>query len=87
LTLGAVRDGGGYASVRGWSMAQRGIVCHATWVRQYTHRADLLRQLRQCVHDGVITLRVADTYDPAQAAEAHRRLEAGGTRGRLVLVF
>jgi NADPH:quinone reductase-like Zn-dependent oxidoreductase len=35
----------------------------------------------------VITLRVADTYDPAQAAEAHRRLEAGGTRGRLVLVF
>jgi len=87
LTLGAVRDGGGYASVRGWSMAQRGIVCHATWVRQYNHRADLLRQLRQCVHDGVITLRVADTYDPAQAAEAHRRLEAGGTRGRLVLVF
>jgi D-arabinose 1-dehydrogenase-like Zn-dependent alcohol dehydrogenase len=35
----------------------------------------------------VITLRVADTYDPAQASEAHRRLEAGGTRGRLVIVF
>ena len=87
LTLGAVRDGGGYATVRGWSLEQRGIVCHATWVRQYDHRADLLRQLRQDVHDGVITLRVAATYAPEQAAEAHRRLEAGGTRGRLVIVF
>ena len=36
---------------------------------------------------GVITLRVAATYSPEQAGEAHRRLEAGGTRGRLVLVF
>jgi NADPH2:quinone reductase len=87
LSIGAVRDGGGFATVRGWSMQERGIVCHATWVRQYDHRADLLRQLRQDVHDGVITLRVADTYAPAQAAEAHRRLEAGGTRGRLVIVF
>jgi NADPH:quinone reductase-like Zn-dependent oxidoreductase len=87
LSIGAVRDGGGFATVRGWSMAQRGIVCHATWVRQYDHRADLLRQLRQNVHDGVITLRVAATYAPEQAAEAHRRLEAGGTRGRLVIVF
>jgi NADPH:quinone reductase-like Zn-dependent oxidoreductase len=87
LSIGAVRDGGGFATVRGWSMDQRGIVCHATWVRQYDHRADLLRQLRQDVHDGVITLRVAATYAPEQAAEAHRRLEAGGTRGRLVIVF
>jgi NADPH:quinone reductase-like Zn-dependent oxidoreductase len=87
LSIGAVRDGGGFATVRGWSMEQRGIVCHATWVRQYDHRADFLRQLRQDVHDGVITLRVADTYAPEQAAEAHRRLEAGGTRGRLVIVF
>jgi NADPH:quinone reductase-like Zn-dependent oxidoreductase len=87
LSIGAVRDGGGFATVRGWSMEQRGIVCHATWVRQYDHRADLLRQLRQNVHDGVITLRVAATYAPEQAAQAHRRLEAGGTRGRLVIVF
>jgi NADPH:quinone reductase-like Zn-dependent oxidoreductase len=85
--MGAVRDGGGFATVRGWSMQERGIVCHATWVRQYNHRADVLRQLRQDVHKGLITLRVAATYAPEQAAEAHRRLEAGGTRGRLVLVF
>jgi NADPH2:quinone reductase len=85
--IGAVRDGGGFATVRGWSMQTRGIVCHATWVRQYNHRTDLLRQLRQDVHTGVITLRVAATYAPEQAGDAHRRLEAGGTRGRLVLVF
>jgi NADPH:quinone reductase-like Zn-dependent oxidoreductase len=47
----------------------------------------VLRQLRQDVHKGLITLRVAATYAPEQAAEAHRRLEAGGTRGRLVIVF
>lgn len=85
--LGAVRDGGGFATVRGWSMQERGIVCHATWVRQYNHRADALHQLRQNVHMGVITLRVAATFGLEQAGQAHRRLEAGGTRGRLVLVF
>ena len=36
---------------------------------------------------GSSTLRVAETYAPEQAAQAHRRLEAGGTRGRCVIVF
>jgi len=35
---------------------------------------------------GKLTLRVADTYPLAKAAQAHERLEAGGVRGRLVLV-
>ena len=35
----------------------------------------------------LLTLRVADTYPPEQASETHRRLEAGGTRGRLVIEF
>jgi NADPH:quinone reductase-like Zn-dependent oxidoreductase len=87
LAIGAVRDGGGFAAVRGWSMQERGVVCHVISVRRYNHRADLLRQLRQDVHQGVLTLRVAATYAPEQAGDAHRRLEAGGTRGRLVIVF
>jgi NADPH:quinone reductase len=32
-------------------------------------------------------LRVADVLPATAAAEAHRRLEAGGVRGRLVLQF
>jgi NADPH:quinone reductase-like Zn-dependent oxidoreductase len=37
------------------------------------------------VEDGTLTLRVAATFPPAEASAAHRRLEAKGTRGRLVL--
>lgn len=88
LAVGAVRDGGGFASVRGWGgNGERGIAFHRTSVRDYDHRADLLAQLRQHVEAGEITLRVAATYSPEDAAEAHRRLEAGGTRGRCVIVF
>jgi NADPH:quinone reductase-like Zn-dependent oxidoreductase len=36
---------------------------------------------------GVLTPRVATTLPAAEAADAHRRLEAGGLRGRLVLTF
>jgi NADPH:quinone reductase-like Zn-dependent oxidoreductase len=87
LAVGAVRDGGSFASVRGWSGNERGIAFHKTSVRDYNHRADLLDRLRRQAEDGRITLRVAATYPPEQAAQAHRRLEAKGTRGRLVLVW
>jgi len=87
LAVGAVRNGGGFASVRGWSGDERGIAFHRTSVRDYNHRADLLDRLRQLVEDGMITLRVAATFPAKQAAEAHRRLEAKGTRGRFVLVW
>jgi len=85
VAVGAVRDSGAFVSVRGWSGNERGIVFHITSVRNYNHRADLLTRLRQHVEEGRITLRVAATYPWEQAAEAHRRLEAKGTRGRLVL--
>jgi NADPH:quinone reductase-like Zn-dependent oxidoreductase len=88
LAVGAVRDGGEFASVRGWTgSGERGIRFHTTWVREYDNRADLLDGLRQQVEDGRVTLRVAATFSPENAAEAHRRLEAGGTRGRLVIEF
>ncbi len=88
LAVGAVRDGGAFASVRGWDGGDdRGIVFHRTMVRQYDHRVDLLDRLRQQTEEELITLRVAATYEPEDAGEAHRRLEAGGTRGRCVIVF
>lgn len=86
--VAAVKDGGGFASVRGWrGDGERDITFHVTWVREYDRRADLLDGLRQQVEAGAITLRVAATYTPEKAPEAHRRLEAGGTRGRCVITF
>tara|TARA_Y100000590_G_scaffold466342_1_gene641369 strand:- start:2711 stop:3649 length:939 start_codon:yes stop_codon:yes gene_type:complete len=88
LAVGAVRDGGTFASVRGWrGTGERDITFHRTSVRDYDHRSDLLDQLRDFAESGVITLRVAGTYNPEEASEAHRRLEARGTRGRCVIVF
>jgi NADPH:quinone reductase-like Zn-dependent oxidoreductase len=73
--------------VRGWAGFDRGITFHKTSVRDYNHRADLLDKLRQQVEAGRITLRVAATLPAEQAVEAHRRIEAKGVRGRLVLVW
>jgi NADPH:quinone reductase len=86
--LPAVRDGGGLAVVRTYSGdAERGITIHPVWVRGYAREQAKLDQLRQQVEDGVLTLRVAGTFPAEQAGEAHRKLEAGGTRGRLVIEF
>ncbi|MYD65979.1 MAG: NADP-dependent oxidoreductase [Chloroflexi bacterium] len=88
LVVAAVRDGGAYASVRGWGgTGERGIAFHRTMVMSYDHRADLLDRLREQAEDGTLTLRVAATYPPEEAAAAHARLEAGGTRGRCVITF
>ena len=56
-------------------------------VRQYAEQAGKLDGLREAVEKGVVTLRVAATFPAEEAAEAHRRLEAGGVRGRLILTF
>ena len=86
--LSAVRDGGGFASVRGWDgPSERGIVLHSTWVREYKLEQARLDGLRQLAEAGRLTPRVAATFAPEQAAEAHRLLEAGGVRGRMVIEF
>ena len=88
LVIPAVRDGGAFTSVRGFLGApQRDIRYTATLVRSYVQEWEKLDRLRQQVEDGTITLRLAQVYPPERAADAHRRLEAGGTRGRLVLEF
>ena len=50
-------------------------------------RTDWLREACELAERGVLALRVADTYPPEQAAAAHGRMEAGGLRGRAVIVF
>jgi len=86
--IAAVRNGGAFTSVRGFlGTPQRDIRFTATLVGSYAHEWELLDRLRQQVEAGDIMLRVADIYSPEQAAEAHRRLEAGGTRGRLIIAF
>jgi NADPH2:quinone reductase len=86
--LPAIKDGGGLATVRGWSgPSERGITVFPTMVSAYLTNQSALDDLREHVEKGVLTLRVADTFPPEDAAAAHRRLEGGGTRGRLVIVF
>ena len=50
-------------------------------------RTDWLEELRALAEAGLLALRVAATFPPEQAAEAHRLMEAGGLRGRAVIVF
>jgi NADPH2:quinone reductase len=84
----AVRDGGQIATVRGYrGEPQRGITVHPLMVHLYAREHAKLDRLRQQVDAGQLTLRVARTFPADQAAQAHRLLEAGGTRGRIILNF
>lgn len=87
--LGAVRDSGTMVVVRGWQPArpERGIAVRPVRVFERLTRTDWLEQLRELASDGTLTLRVAATYSPEQVAEAQLAMEAGGLRGRAVIVF
>jgi NADPH:quinone reductase len=88
VLLGAVRDGGRIATVRGHrGPEQRGITWHPVSVRDLAEDRGKLDALRVLAESGAVTLRVAETYRAERAPEAHARLAAGGTRGRLVLTF
>jgi NADPH:quinone reductase len=87
--LPAVRDGGGLAVVRGWDdpEPERAIRVHRVFVRTVLDRTDWLDELRRLAWAGRIALRVAGEYPPEDAAQAHRVMEAGGLRGRALIVF
>ncbi|MCD7444499.1 NADP-dependent oxidoreductase [Streptomyces lincolnensis] len=83
--LEGVRDGGVYvgaipgaypASVRGVRTTAIGVIADG----------ERLAELVRLVDEGVLTLRVAETYALDEASKAHARLAEGGVRGRLVLV-
>ncbi|RNL83307.1 quinone oxidoreductase family protein [Halostreptopolyspora alba] len=84
----AVADGGALATVRGWKgPAERGITVHPVLVVHGANDTAGLDRLARQVEDGVLSLRVARVLPAESAPEAHRLLEAGGVRGRVVLDF
>jgi NADPH:quinone reductase len=93
----AVRDGGGLLVVRGWDadntitplheVEERGIRVHPHVITPELQRTDLLEALREHSSAGRLKLRVARELPPEEAAKAHRLMEAGGLRGRAVIVF
>jgi NADPH2:quinone reductase len=86
--LGAIADGGGLATLRGWpGPSERGIALHPIASTAHAQNTELLDGIRQKVDEGVLTLRLGAILPASQASAAHRRLEAGGVRGRLVLDF
>jgi len=88
LLLPAIKDGGGLAAVRTWQGdTERGITVHPVWVSEYLTAQEKLDRLGRMVEEGLVALRVAQTFAPDQTGEAHRMLQAGGTRGRLVVQF
>jgi NADPH:quinone reductase len=88
LALPAVADGGGLVTLKGWTgPSERGIVIHPVSSFGSATNTALFDQLRSQAQNGILTLRVADVLPAAMAAEAQRRLAAGGVRGRLVLDF
>ena len=84
----AVKDGGSFTSVRGFKgEPQRDIDFTATWVTAYDCKKDKLETLCKQAESGALTLRVADSVKMENAPEAHKKLEAGGTRGRKIIEF
>jgi NADPH:quinone reductase-like Zn-dependent oxidoreductase len=86
--VGAVRDGGHVAAVRAFEgEPERGINLHQVRVSDYARNQAALQRLADMVASGQLTLRVAQTFPPSGAAEAQQKLDAGGVRGRLLIVF
>ncbi|MDX3239691.1 NADP-dependent oxidoreductase [Streptomyces sp. ME03-5709C] len=91
----AVRDGGVIVTVLGEGtralspdeMRRRSLRVRMAFVPDYLGDRRRLDDLREQTEAGKLTLRVARTFAPEDASEAHRLLEAGGVRGRLVLEF
>lgn len=89
-----VRTGGVVATAIGLADPAQLARAQRNGVRVVPVRVDLapdpnpaLSRLRELAQSGALSLRVADELPAIDAAVAHRRLEAGGLRGRQVLRF
>ncbi len=86
--LRVIRDGGHLACVRAFEGdTERNITIHQVRVSDYAQNQAALQRLADMVASGQLTLRVAETFPPERAGEAQQKLNAGGVRGRLLIVF
>ena len=84
----AVRDGGTVITLRMQTgEADRGVKLVPVRSKLHAEERDKLDGLRRLAEEGKLTIRVAGTYPKEEVSEAHRRLEKGGLRGRIVLEF
>lgn len=84
----AVRDGGTVVSLRGGDgVHERGVVTRSMVVFEHAREQGKLDRLRHLAQEGRLTLRIAQVLPAEEAVQAHRLLEAGGLRGRVVLTF
>ena len=82
----AVKDGGMAVHVRSASgYADTRLVHRTVLVADRVHDQATLQQVMSAAEKGILTTRVARVMDMTQAAEAHRIVESGGLRGRVVL--
>ena len=83
-----VREGGAIASVRNaQKFATSGRTISHVGVMEQIGNTGWLAGLAEQARRNVITPRVARRLPMTQAAEAHRMVERGGLRGRVVLTF
>jgi NADPH:quinone reductase len=89
--LAAVRDGGQLITVRDFpGESERDIMISRVNVSAHLHdegAGALVAELADLAAQRVLTLRVAELMPAERVAEAHRKFEAGGVRGRLILTF
>ena len=64
-----------------------GVTIENVFCPEYRDARAVLEELTKLVEQDVLTLRVAGVVDAKDAPEAHRKMEAGGLRGRMVLKF
>ena len=84
-----MRDGGTMVTVRFWKPHEepRGVKVKPISVATVVDRTDWLEELARLAGVGRLKLRVSSTYSPEQVGEAQRAMDAGGLRGRGVIVF
>jgi NADPH2:quinone reductase len=84
----AIRDHGHIAVVQFWDDDPgRGITVHPINVRTRATDHAAITRIREQVESGILTTRVAATFPVDEAVAAHRRLDQGGLRGRIILEF